>query len=82
MSTQSIIAIRDLATRYSYTDLERCIDEQIKTGKNSCLVVNESEEAVALLSKSSYVRELMLKGMSLPEALRELGAKIRRYAFH
>lgn len=80
MEKNAITMIRELASSFSYEELEGCLNSQINSGRNSCLVGHESDETIGILSKSSYVRELMRNGMNLSAAIRELGVRMRRYA--
>jgi hypothetical protein len=71
--------IKDLAQRFDPQVIESCIQQAIDTGKpQDCELDAATEEAVDILSKASYVRSRMDDGLSLGEAVRELGRKIRQ----
>ena len=69
--------IRALAQRFSPEELEACIREQLNEGANVCEPSGRTEEIVSVLAKAEYVKALMGKGATLPEAMRELGRRIR-----
>ncbi|MDQ7786678.1 MAG: hypothetical protein RDU01_03645 [Thermodesulfovibrionales bacterium] len=69
--------IRELAKKYTAEQIEGCITQQIDTGQNICLTDKNSETIVNELSKADVVRELMDKGMSLADSLRELAQRMR-----
>ncbi len=71
--------IRDLAKRFTPEQIEGCITQQVETGENVCLRDASSEKIINELSKAAFIRELMeKKGMSLPDALRELARRMRQ----
>lgn len=69
--------IRALAQRFSPDELEACIGEQLRKGSNVCEPSGRTEEIIGVLAKAEFVKALMAKGMTLPEAMRELGRRIR-----
>ncbi len=69
--------IRTLAQRYSPEALEACISDQIQKGENVCEPSGRTEEIIGVLTKAEFVKALMGKGATLPEAIRELGRRIR-----
>jgi hypothetical protein len=70
--------IRELARKYSPEQIESCISQQLETGRNVCLQDHNSLHIINELSKASFIRERMEKGMPLPDAIRELADKMRR----
>lgn len=71
--------IRELAQRFSGEEIEGCIHHQLDAGNNPCAPSESAEEAMNMLAKADYVRDLMDDhGYSLSEAVRELGRRIRR----
>lgn len=73
-----IAEIRELARRYSPDELEECITRQLAEGSNPCDQGNGStEEIINVLAKAEFVRARVNDGMSLGEAIRELGRRIR-----
>ena len=71
--------IRELAQRFSGEEIEGCIHHQLDAGSNPCAPSESAEEAMNVLAKADYVRDLMDQhGYSLSEAVRELGRRIRR----
>ncbi len=69
--------IRELAERFSPEEIECCITQQIEEGTNVCDLTGPSERVISELSKASFVREQMDRGLSLMEAVRELARRIR-----
>ena len=74
MKTQDL---KKLVEKYSPQQLAACIREQLEKGENSCEIIDENNDVMAFLGKAEVMRELMDQGMSFPEALRELGRRIR-----
>lgn len=70
--------IKEIAKRYTPEQIEGCITQQIETGKNICVEDSETEKIINDISKASFVRERMERGMSLADALRELARRMRR----
>lgn len=69
--------LKKLTEKYSLEQLEACISQQLEKGENACEVVDESDAVITELSKASVVREIMNGGKTFPDALRELGRRIR-----
>lgn len=70
--------IRELAQRFSPEELEQCMNEQLSEGGNTCAPNGTTTEIMNVLAKAEYVEHLMQqKGFSLPEAIRELGQRMR-----
>ena len=81
MDKQSISmrVIRELAEKHGAVQLEMCIDSQLSAGTNSCLRGTGTEAAIAALARAAFVRGTIDKGgMSLNEAVRLLGERMRR----
>lgn len=73
----NISEIKEIAKRFTPEQIEGCITQQIETGKNICLINKSSEKIIDELSKAEFVKNLMEKGMSLADALRELAGRMR-----
>jgi len=69
--------LKKLTEKYSMERLQSCIRQQLDKGENECEIVDGTDEVITALSKAEVMRELMDKGMSFSEALRELGRRIR-----
>lgn len=69
--------IKELAKKFTPEQIEACITEQIETGKNVCVKDASAEIIINELSKAEFIRELVDKGMSLADALRELAKRMR-----
>jgi hypothetical protein len=69
--------IRDLAKRFSPKEIEACIQQQLKEGTNICEITGPTEYVIGELAKAEFVKELMGKGISLTDAVRELARRIR-----
>lgn len=74
-----IAEIRELASRFTTQDLELCINQQIMEGQNVCKTSGHSEQIINELAKANFVRELVDKGISMREAVRELAKRIRAF---
>jgi hypothetical protein len=72
-----IAEIRELARRFSPEQIEQCIGRQLEAGENVCLRDGPTEKIVNELAKAQFIRELVGKGMSFPDALRELARRMR-----
>ncbi|MHB1230958.1 MAG: hypothetical protein ACYCZQ_00030 [Burkholderiales bacterium] len=66
-----------LAQHFSPDEIEACIGEQLQKGGNVCEPSGRTEEIVGVLAKAEFVKALMAKGATLPEAMRELGRRMR-----
>ncbi len=76
----NIKEIREIARRFTSEQIEACIQETLKNGKPQMEGCNPSGDIVEILNtlaKAQTVRELMEKGYTEVEALRELARKIR-----
>ena len=69
--------LKRITAQFSLAQIERCISQQLEKGENSCAIIDETDKVITELSKATVVRELMDQGKSFPEALRELGKRIR-----
>ena len=77
----NIKEIRSLAVAYNADSLERCLQSQLGRGENVCRGGVDSGEVVSLLAKAAFVRGVADKeGVSVNEAVRVLGARMRGYA--
>ena len=74
----NIKEIKQLAEKFSKEQLENCILQTVQNGKNECEIDGETMEVVNTLAKAQTVRELMDKGMTQMEAIRELARRIRQ----
>lgn len=82
MKTQTIpkthIAdIRRLASRFDARAIEQCIQLALAKQANPCYSAEESTEVLNVLAKSSFVIGQMQEGLSLAQAIRELGRRMR-----
>jgi len=69
--------IKELAKKFTPEELENCIKQELQEGQNICDVKGPIEYVVGELSKAEVVKNLMEKGMSLNDAVRELARRIR-----
>lgn len=69
--------IRELAKRFTPEEIETCIQQQLQEGTNICEVSGPTERVIGELAKAEFVKELMGKGISLTDAVRELAKRIR-----
>jgi len=70
--------IRELAQRFTPEEIESCIKQQLQEGMNICEVTGPAEHVIGELARAGVVKELMEKGISLTDAVRELARRIRR----
>ncbi len=75
--TSDIKEIKELTKRFTPEQIEGCITQQIKTGENICLRNESAEKIINELSKAEVIRDLIDKGMSLADAMRELARRMR-----
>ncbi len=69
--------IKELAKRFTIEEIESCITQQIETGENICMRNESTEKIINELSKVEFIRDLINKGISLADALRELARRMR-----
>ncbi len=76
----NIKEIKEIARKFTPEQIEACIQETLKNGKPQTQECNPSGDIVEMLNtlaKAQTVRELIDKGYTEVEALRELAKKIR-----
>ena len=70
--------VRALARFFSTAELNRCLASQIDRQTNGCAVCADSSRSVDLLARAVYVKTMVEeKGVTVKEAMRELGRKMR-----
>ena len=71
--------IKELVETHSYVELEKCIEQQISSGRNTCYTGSSDEETMNVLSKASFVKQLVEEGKveSVTEGLRKLAGTMR-----
>ncbi|MDQ7055232.1 MAG: hypothetical protein Q9M89_01460 [Persephonella sp.] len=77
----NISEIKELAKRFTPEQIEECISQTLKVGKptlKGCELSGDVMEILNTLAKAETVRELMDKGMTEIEAIRELAKRIRK----
>jgi hypothetical protein len=72
-----ITQIKEIAKRFTPEQIEGCITQQLETGENICLRNESADKIINELSKAEFIRDLINKGISLAEALRELARRMR-----
>ena len=76
-----IIDISNLSSEHSATALSDCLSDQLENGENTCYQGREPTQAMAVLAKAAFVRGLVEReGLTLRQAVRELGIRMRRLA--
>jgi hypothetical protein len=70
--------VRSLAERYSYEQLDACLQAEISGGINRCVDRADRDIAIDLLARAGQVRQLLDGGMVVNEAMRELGRRMRQ----
>ncbi|MCX7760079.1 MAG: hypothetical protein N2Z81_02740 [Hydrogenothermaceae bacterium] len=76
----NIKEIKELSMKFTPQQIEQCINETLQNGKpltEGCNPSGDILEVLNTLAKAQTVRELMDKGMSQIEAIRELARRIR-----
>ena len=79
MNNTPYIQVRELAAQHESDELETCMEEQINTGSNSCVVEGDAERAMGILAKAGFVKSQQAQGKTMQEAMRELGKRIRQF---
>ncbi len=69
--------IKELAKKFTPQEIEQCIMQQLQEGVNICDISGPTEYVINELSKAEFVRELIDKGMTITDAVRELARRIR-----
>lgn len=72
-----ITEIRKLAKKFTPEQIENCITQQMQEDTNVCDISGSAEYVINELSKAGFVRNLIDKGMSMTDAVRELAKRIR-----
>lgn len=70
--------VRELSKKFSPEQIEACITQHLETGKNICVMNKSTEEIISELAEAEFIGELMTRGMSLADALRELARRMRQ----
>ncbi|ACN98227.1 hypothetical protein SULAZ_0264 [Sulfurihydrogenibium azorense Az-Fu1] len=76
----NIKEIKELAKKFTPQQIEQCINEALQHGKpltEGCNPSGDIVEVLNTLAKAQTVRELIEKGMTETEAIRELARRIR-----
>ncbi len=73
----AIREVRELAKKFTPEEIEACIKQHLEEGTNICEVAGPTERVIGELAKAEFVKDLMGKGMSLTDAVRELARRIR-----
>ena len=73
--------ISKLSSEYTATALSDCLSDQLENGENACYRGREPNQVMAVLAKAAFVRGLVEReGLTLRQAMRELGIRMRRLA--
>jgi hypothetical protein len=73
----SMRQVRELASRFTADELERCLDAEITSGDNLCAHDGSLEEIVSTLAEAEFVRDEVEHGVPLQDAIRALARRIR-----
>ncbi len=71
--------IKKLALKFRPAEIDICIDQQLKEGSNVCGIGGSNDHVINELAKAEFVRQMMDKGASLEDAVRELARRIRMF---
>lgn len=69
--------IKEIANKYTPEQIENCIKQQMEYGNNVCHFDETTEKIINELAKAEFIRELVDKGISFNDALRELARRMR-----
>lgn len=69
--------IQELARRLDTGKLEECMHQEMEQKFNVCAEEGSIEEVMNILAKAEFVRQRMEEGVSMRDAVRELGRRIR-----
>ncbi|MGD8570630.1 MAG: hypothetical protein PVJ39_21270 [Gammaproteobacteria bacterium] len=72
-----ITVVRELATNYDAGTLTRCMEHALNKRSNPCYAALDSNQVVNVLAKANFVKQMEAEGLSVPEAMRELGKRMR-----
>ena len=76
-NTHYLLDLRALVSDFGNEKLDDCLQQQIANGYNSCYASADNLRAVNVLAKASFIKGLMLQGMPVQQAMRELGKRMR-----
>lgn len=71
--------IKKLAKQFNPDQMDACINQQLQEGINVCDITGTTDYIVNELAKAEFVRQMMDKGVSLTDAVRELANRIRSF---
>jgi hypothetical protein len=72
-----ITDIRHLATHFDARTIEQCMQQALANQPNPCYSGVENTEVMNVLAKSRFIIGQMQQGLTLAQALRELGRRMR-----
>ena len=72
-----ITEIRELAKQFNAGAIEECIELALQNRENPCYSRGEQEDIMNVLAKVNFVKVQMQRGLSLAQAMRELGKRMR-----
>lgn len=71
--------IKNLALKFKPDEINICIEQQLKEGSNVCGIIGMTDYVISELAKAEFVRQMMDRGVSLTDAVRELARRIRLF---
>ena len=77
-----ITQIKNILSTFIPNEIEACLDEQIQSGCNRCIIETDSIAMLNILTKAHYISELVAQGYSMNDALRKLGSQMRQFSVH
>ena len=77
-----ITQIKDVLSSFSPNEIAACLDGQIKSGCNLCIVETDNMAMVNVLTKAHYISNLVEQGYTMKDALRKLGSQMRQLSKH
>ena len=77
-----ITHIKDVLSAFTPNEITACLDGQIKSGCNLCIVETDSRVMVDVLTKAHYISDLVEQGYTMKDALRKLGSQMRQLSKH
>ena len=73
----NIKEIREVVSRFGSDAIDECMLLVMAGKTNPCYLKAEAEEMMNVLAKAAFIRTQMENGSSQPEAMRELGNRMR-----
>ena len=77
-----ITQIKGVLSAFTSNEIAACLDGQIKSDCNLCIMGSDSMAMVNVLTKAHYISGLIEQGYTMKDALRKLGSQMRQLSKH